>query len=94
MRRRREQLINELELLLFQRNEIEQADIRIGEEEELDRERRILDSARDLMASADTLSELLGGDEGSILNLLGAARKELDKMRQELDELREELKAR
>ena len=80
VRRRREQLINERELLLFQRNEIEQADIRIGEEEELDRERRILDSARDLMASADTLSELLGGDEGSVLNLLGAARKELDKM--------------
>jgi len=80
VRRRREQLINERELLLFQRNEIEQADIRVGEEEELDRERRILDSARDLMASADTIGELLGADEGSVLNLLGAARKELDKM--------------
>jgi len=80
VRRRREQLINERELLLFQRNEIEQADIRVGEEEELDRERRILDSARDLMASADTIGELLGADESSVLNLLGAARKELDKM--------------
>ncbi len=80
IRRRRDQLAAERELLLFQKHEIEQAAVRIGEEEELENERRILDSARDLMESATQITEAIGGDDTSVLTMLAAARKELDKM--------------
>jgi len=80
IRRRREQLINERELLLFQKNEIEQASVRVGEEEEIENERRILDSARDLMEAANQITEIIGGDDVSVLSMLAAARKELDRM--------------
>ncbi len=80
IRARREQLINERELLLFQKNEIEKASIRPGEEEELCRERRILDSARLLMTSASMVQELLDNEEQSVTSLLGLARKEIEKM--------------
>ena len=80
VRERREQLIKERELLLFQKNEIQSADIRSGEEEELNQERRILDSSRALMASAAAIQEMLDGEDMSALQLLRNAAKELDKM--------------
>ncbi len=80
VRRRRDQLINERELLLFQKAEIEKAQIRVGEDEEIERERRILDSARALMTSATTITEAIGGEESSILDMIAVVRKELDRM--------------
>ncbi len=80
IRRRREQLAAERELLLFQKNEIEQAQIRSGEEKELENERRILDSARSLMQSASSITETVGGEEPNILQMLAAVRAELDRM--------------
>jgi len=77
---KREQLIRDRELLLFQKTEIEKARLRVGEEEELVNERKILDSARTLMASAETVQQTLDADDSSISNLLGLARKELDRM--------------
>ncbi|UCD95166.1 MAG: AAA family ATPase, partial [Candidatus Zixiibacteriota bacterium] len=50
---------NERELLLFQKEEIEKAKIRVGEEEELIAEKKILDS-----------SQLLGEKSASILQML------------------------
>ena len=78
--REKEHLNAERELLLFQQEEIEKADIRPGEEEEILQERRILDSARTLMASAQTVQNALDSDEVSALEMLRAARKELDDM--------------
>lgn len=80
IKNRREQLIRERELLLFQKDEIEKTHIRVGEEEELVNERNILDSARTLMASADAVQQILDADDSSVANLLGLARKELDRM--------------
>lgn len=77
---KREQLKRDRELLLFQKAEIEKARLRIGEDEELVNERKILDSARSLMASAETVQQTLDADDSSISNLLGLARKELDRM--------------
>jgi DNA repair protein RecN (Recombination protein N) len=77
--RRREQLIQERELLLFQQNEIESANITVGEEESLLTERKLLDSALELMQSADGIVHLLDDDNGT-LSSLSSARKELEKM--------------
>ncbi|MCK4460511.1 MAG: hypothetical protein KAW46_01845, partial [candidate division Zixibacteria bacterium] len=45
-------------------------------------ERKLLDSARALMSSAASISNILDGDTGSVKELLTAARSELDKMAQ------------
>lgn len=76
----RDQLTRERELLLFQKEEIARANISVGEEERLLAERRILDSARALMASASMVQDILDGEENSVSSLLSLAQKELDKM--------------
>lgn len=80
VRKRKEWLKNERELLLFQKQEIEETNIRVGEEESLNAERKILDSARVLMTSATNIERLLGGDQQSAIDRLKLARKELEKM--------------
>ncbi|UCG62569.1 MAG: DNA repair protein RecN [Candidatus Zixiibacteriota bacterium] len=77
---RRDQLGAERELLLFQRNEIEKAQIHVGEEEQLLSERKVLDSARVLMASADMIRDIIENEENSVSSLLSLAQKELDRM--------------
>ncbi len=71
---------NERELLLFQQKEITNADVQIGESEDLLSEKKILDSARTLMASSNQISEIIESEENSTLPLLQIALKELDKM--------------
>ncbi len=80
VKNQREQLVNERELLLFQKNEIEKAQVRVGEEEGLLAERKILDSARTLMASAAAIQQILDADETSVTSLLSLARKEVERM--------------
>ncbi|MEA3297623.1 MAG: DNA repair protein RecN [candidate division Zixibacteria bacterium] len=92
-----QQLQQERELFLFQKDEIEKAQLRIGEEEELLTERKVLDSARSLMSSAAMIVEILDGEENAALNLLLMARGQLnqmsyfdpslEKMVQEIDDL-------
>jgi len=82
---KREQLMNERELLLFQKDEIEKAEIRPGEEETLLKERKILDSARSLMNSSSIVRQLLDNEEQSVLTLLNMAHREIEKMA-EIDE--------
>ncbi len=77
---KREQLRRDRELLLFQKAEIEKAHLRVGEEENLIDERKVLDSARTLMASAETVQQILDADDSSVSTFLGQARKELDRM--------------
>lgn len=77
---KRDQLMRERELLLYQKSEIEKGNVRVGEEEELLRERRILDSSRALMASSSTIEHILSTEESSVLTQLRFVRKELDKM--------------
>lgn len=78
--RKKEQLHAERELLLFQKQEIERTEIRVGEEEELAAELKILNSSRNLMSSAALINGYLGDEETSAINLLAAARKEIEKM--------------
>ena len=80
VRNRRDELTKERELLLFQQDEIEKAAVRTGEEQELNTERKILDSARSLMESAARVQETLDGEDVSALQLLRQAAKEIDRM--------------
>ncbi|UCE23283.1 MAG: DNA repair protein RecN [Candidatus Zixiibacteriota bacterium] len=77
---KRDQMTGERELLLFQKNEIEKAQIVVGEEEQLLSERKILDSARALMASAEKVRDIIENEESSVSSLLSEAQKELDRM--------------
>ncbi|MFH2055045.1 MAG: AAA family ATPase, partial [bacterium] len=74
------QLKQQQELLQFQHTEISQANIVVGEEEELLAQRRVLDSARSLMDSARMIGELLDGEDNSALDLLRRARGAIDSM--------------
>ncbi|MFZ5979630.1 MAG: DNA repair protein RecN [Candidatus Zixiibacteriota bacterium] len=76
----RDQMIRDRELLIYQRDEIEKAEIRVGEEDELTAERKRLDAAQDLMAAADNIEEILDGEEQSVMNGIRLARKELESM--------------
>ena len=78
--RKRDYLIKERELLLFQKEEIEKASIRVGEEEELLSERKILDSAQTLMASASKIDEMMGGDNLNLTDMITSVRKEIESM--------------
>ncbi|MFH1688534.1 MAG: DNA repair protein RecN [bacterium] len=74
------QLKQQQELLQFQHTEISQANIVIGEEEELLTQRRVLDSARSLIDSARMIGELLDGEDNSALDLLRQVRGAIDSM--------------
>ncbi len=76
----RDQAKRERELLLFQKEEIEKADIRIGEEEELRAEKKILDSSRTLTEKSSLILSLLDEQEPSALEILGESQKELSEM--------------
>lgn len=76
---RRDQVAAEKELQIFQRSEIENARISVGEEERLLVERRILDSAQMLAASAQAITGMIAGEQ-ALGDVLRNARKELEKM--------------
>ena len=76
----KDRLESERELLLFQKNEIEQAQIKPGEENEIIGEKKILDSARTLMTSAELMKEIIDGDGNTISHLLDMIKKEINQM--------------
>jgi len=78
--KRKEHLIKERELLLFQRDEIEKAEVRDGEEEELNSERKKLDAALELMSAANNIGQILDGEDNSVIGNLRQAHKELESM--------------
>ncbi len=65
------------ELMQFQKQEIEKARIRAGEEEELLAERKILDSAALLGQKCTSILNILDGDENAVLSGLSACTKEM-----------------
>lgn len=69
-RREREQRAKERELMAFQSREIEAAGIRLGEDEALQQERRVLRFAEKLLEFAQTSESRLYGEEGSVIERL------------------------
>jgi DNA repair protein RecN (Recombination protein N) len=80
LKSRRDELMRDRELLLFQRDEIESAQVRPGEEAEIIAEQRRLNAARELMTSASTIIDLMDNEHTSVLSMFREARKELEKM--------------
>ena len=80
VRSRRESLERERELFLFQQKEIADANVTIGEEQQLTQERRILDSSRALIESAALIENLLSGEDQNLIDVLRSVRKEVEKM--------------
>ena len=60
----------EIDLLKHQINEIDAAEIRVGEEEDLDRRYRLAANSSHLSAVASQISGHLGGEDGSVLSSL------------------------
>jgi DNA repair protein RecN (Recombination protein N) len=71
---------SERELLLFQKDEIDKTRIRLGEEEELLAERKILDAAHVLGEKSSAVLSILDSEGHSALSMLKACRKELGDM--------------
>jgi DNA repair protein RecN (Recombination protein N) len=67
IRREKERRERERELMAFQSKEIEKAEIRIGEEEALKEEKRVLAHARKLTDFANASEEVLYSNEGSAI---------------------------
>lgn len=71
---------HERELLLHQKDEIEKAQIKAGEEQKLNEERKILDSSRALLQSAALITTFLEEEDNSIIEQLTVVQKELQKI--------------
>ncbi len=71
---------NSRELLLFQKDEIEKASVRSGEEEELLAEKKILDSSQTLGEKSESILQKLDRDENSALSLLNSCLKEMSQI--------------
>lgn len=70
----------ERELLQYQRDEIDKAAIRVGEEEELLAERKILDASVMLGEKSEKILEMIDREETSAIHLLNSCRRELGQM--------------
>jgi len=66
-----------LELVNFQIDELSKADIRIGEEKELEEEQRKLESVRTLMEAGQTAIMALSEDENAVTAILAQIEKQL-----------------
>ncbi len=76
----RESAKRERELLSFQKDEIERAQIRAGEEEELVAEKKILDSSHTLGEKSELILNMIDREDYSALSILNSCRKELADM--------------
>jgi len=69
---------DKLELINFQIDELSKADIRVGEEAELDEERRRLESVRTLMEAGQAAIAVISEDENSVIGVLSQLEKQLN----------------
>ncbi len=76
----RDQRKKELELLKLQKEEIEKANIRIGEEEELLNEKKLLDSSQKLAEKSSNILNFIDRQELSAIEILEICRNEFSKM--------------
>lgn len=83
LRQNEQEKAQRLDLIKFQIDEIDQADLRIDEEEELLNRRKILMNAEKLFTNANGVNELLAGsgfESVGALDLVGKVKKALEEM--------------
>ncbi len=78
--RKKEELIAARELGQFQKNELEKADLQIGQEEKLKNELSVLNSARLLMQSTSQILNIISSEEHSLTDLINSITFETRKM--------------
>ncbi len=79
LRRRRSEVEQKADLLRYQADEIEGAELRPGEEEEIGEEAQRLSHSEELQSLAAALFEALGGDDG-LTGELGGLRRPLEQL--------------
>ncbi|MFO7892862.1 MAG: DNA repair protein RecN [Longimicrobiales bacterium] len=77
---RRREIEQRADFLRFQLNEIDEAEIEPGEEEELEAESRRLEHAEDLARLSEGLNQALYEGESAVAEVLGALRRELNEL--------------
>lgn len=77
---RRREVAQRADFLRYQAEEIEAAQLRPGEEEELEETARRLAHAEELTALAGGLAEAIGGEDDALVTRLGALRRSLDQL--------------
>ena len=77
---RRREIEQRADFLRFQLNEIDEAEIEPGEEEELEAESRRLEHAEDLARLSEGLNQALYEGETSVAEVLGALRRDLSEL--------------
>jgi DNA repair protein RecN (Recombination protein N) len=80
LKKRERQLQEKLELYRFQVNELEEAELDPGEEEELEAEMNLLDNAEELDQKAASITEMGDKDEVNIMELLNTMKLHLEDM--------------
>ncbi len=76
----RSERLKKLDFLKYQFSEIETAGLKIGEEEELNRERKILKNASELKELASRINSLLYEGDGSVYEKVGECLKAFEKI--------------
>lgn len=85
------ELNKNVDLLAYQIKEIEDADLKEGEEEDLLATRRMMNNSQKIVTALSTAYSLIAQDEGSVLERLSIATKELEKISDDVSEIDEYL---
>lgn len=80
LKRKERELREKSELYRFQVKELEEAELRPDEEEEMDSEMNLLDNAEDLDQKASAISEIGSGEDVSLMELLNQVKLNLEDM--------------
>lgn len=85
------ELNKNVDLLAYQIKEIVDADLKEGEEEDLLATRRMMNNSQKIVTALSTAYNLIAQDEGSVLERLSIATKELEKISDDVSEIEEYL---
>ncbi len=85
------QVSKNVDLLAYQIQEIQDADLKQGEEEELLSTRKIMNNSQKIITSLSTAYDMLSQDEGCVLERLAVSTKELEKISDDVGEVEEYL---
>lgn len=85
------ELNKNVDLLAYQIKEIVDADLKEGEEEDLLATRRMMNNSQKIVTALSTAYNLIAQDEGSVLERLSIATKELEKISDDVSEIDEYL---
>ncbi len=83
------ELSKNIDLVKYQLDEIDEAALEEGEEEELVAKRNIMNNSERLVTALATCHELISGEEGSVLERLAISINELNRVNDNMEELEE-----